>query len=104
MGRANRRQAPRHQQTDRSWLVFLVAGAVLLVGALFVVLRNSGGSAQALPTNQASGPQLAIDQTEQDLGNFALNQPAHSEFVVKNVGGQPLRILDQPKVEALKGC
>ncbi len=104
MGRANRRQAPRRQQTDKSWLVFLVVGAALLVGALFVVLRNSGGPAQALPANQAGAPQLAIDQTEQDLGNFAFNQPARSEFVVKNVGSQPLRILDQPKVEALQGC
>ncbi len=104
--RSQRRQ-PEQGQSGKSWLILFVSGVVLFGVAVFVLLRGGSQPSQASPAavgSQASGPRLEVDQTEQDLGSFKFNTPAHSEFTLRDTGDQPVQIVGTPQVTLVQGC
>ncbi len=49
-------------------------------------------------------PRLAVDHTEIDLGYFHLGKWAKAVFTLTNTGDGMLRIVNEPRVEVVKGC
>lgn len=98
--RARRRQPPR----QFPWLWLGVAGGLaLIVGLVLFLQLGSADEPQATP--QVSGaPRLQVDQAIVDEGYVKFEVPVRTTFRLKNVGDQPLKLLNQPAVQLVEGC
>ena len=88
------------------WLWLALGGvAVLVVGAL-ALQPWSGDDDESPPvTPQVFGsPRLQVDRTTVDEGYVKYDVPVRSTFRLRNVGDQPLNILETPQVELVRGC
>jgi hypothetical protein len=93
---------PVHQRPR--WLppAVVVGIGIALVG---VVLALLSASKQPPATESVAGaPRLAVDQDRIDYGNVKFNTPIQTVFHVRNLGDQPLKILEEPQVELVEGC
>ncbi len=120
MGRSKKRystRASRSQNTRFSLpLVSMVAvGAVMLAAlAIFFISRRGDEDSGAAPTRTfapaftpevTGAPRIEVPEATINHGDVKLGQTVRSVFKVRNVGGQPLEILNQPlQVEVLQGC
>jgi hypothetical protein len=52
----------------------------------------------------AGTPRLVVDHTALDLGRLAFDQPAVAVFTLTNSGDGVLKIVEPPRVRAVKGC
>ena len=89
------------------WIWLAVASAVLLVagGLGFIWASSSPGVVTLDVTPEVVGaPRLEVDQTFVDEGYVKLDTLVRTTFRLRNVGDQPLRILDEPVVELAEGC
>lgn len=89
------------------WLWLAAGGAALLVIiSLGLVWTSSNAGEVTLEiTPQVSGaPRLEVDQDVVDEGYIKLNTPIRTTFRLRNVGDQPLHILDEPAVKLVEGC
>ncbi|MDX2076752.1 MAG: hypothetical protein SFZ02_10000 [bacterium] len=86
-----------------TWLipVVLVAVIAVIVAIVAVITGNSGNSFEP---QVAGSPRAEIDKTTVDHGSVPFGQYVESVFRVRNVGDEPLVILDEPRVELLQGC
>lgn len=50
------------------------------------------------------GAKVVVDKSLIDFGDVKYEQPVLAEFTVKNVGDEPLNILDEPYLEVKVGC
>jgi hypothetical protein len=97
----HRRHSPRRQFP---WLWLAIVGALVLIGGgLGVAWISSSVNPIVTPVVNGS-PRLTVDRTLADEGYVKLNTPVRSEFRLSNVGNQPLRILEEPRVELVQGC
>jgi hypothetical protein len=84
------------------WLIpAALTGFGLLVagGALFLLLNSRPY------TPEVSGmPSGIVSQERFDYGEVKLGSWVQTDFTIKNVGDQPLHILDQPYIEVVEGC
>ncbi len=103
-----RRTARQHKGADpRAIWAILAAGALLVIGVVFVLLRSNSGAAssQANFSPQVTGaPRVSVAQDTLDYGNVRLGTTINSVFTVHNVGDKPLQILGEPRVELVEGC
>lgn len=76
---------------------------VVLLGLLALAVANQK-PAESFTPEAVGEPRAKLDQTELDYGDVKFNTPITSEFVVRNVGDQPLQILGEPAVELIEGC
>ncbi len=85
------------------WLIpAAVVGLVALVvvgGALFLQSRPEPFVPEV--TGRASG---VVSQDRFDYGTVPLGSWIQTDFKIKNVGDQPLNILNNPYIEVVEGC
>lgn len=94
------------RQPNRGWL--WIAGALAAVaviaagwvwGARLTATPPAGG-----PNAGPAGPRIAFDETVYDFGKVPFNQKVEHAFTFRNVGAQPLVVLERPDVEVIQGC
>ncbi len=93
---------------------WLGIGAIVVVLAIagLLISRSGGSSAQAntsvsatLQTSQvASAARIAVDQDTFDYGDVKLGSTIQTVFHIRNVGTEPLQILNNPQVKIVIGC
>ncbi len=84
-----------------------IAGAALLfiAGGLILTRRNSENLPSSDFAPEVTGaPRLVVAQDAIDEGYIKLNKTVRTTFHLKNVGDQPLKILDEPQVKLVEGC
>lgn len=120
MSQRNKKHQARHNNQSRAqkstraewrsvWPLFALGG-LLIVGALFVLIRGSQnqtdqqtGAGSSAP--QVTGaPRVAVSQDTLDYGNVNLGRTITSVFTVRNVGDRDLIILGEPAVQVVEGC
>lgn len=83
-------------------------GGLALLGLLIVLagyVIQTRGATQSVPSaSPAQGPRLIFDETVFDFGKVPFNKKVQHEFVFRNSGTEPLRILERPGVEVIQGC
>ena len=95
MTRKNRRNQGRR---GIAWPV-LAFGGVLLLTAVFLFARGSGGGGDAGGT-----PKIAADPQKIDYGYVKFGNDETFTIKVTNTGTGALRFNEQPYVEVLEGC
>lgn len=109
MSRSSRRQNKNRKSVlgfipKRLWpVVLLVVGALVVTGVAVLVAQENAPPADFTP-EVAGAPTLEVEQPFFELGDIHFNVPANVTYVLRNVGDQPLRILDVPQVQVLEGC
>jgi hypothetical protein len=96
-----RRHGPRRQFP---WLWLAIVGALVLIGSGLGAAWTLSSTDPAVTPIVRGSPRLAVDRTLADEGYVKLNTPVRSKFRLSNVGDQPLRILEEPRVELVQGC
>ncbi len=96
------------QQSRRGWggRYLLLSGALCLglltcVASWFFLPRPTSISLAAPPRG---GPRLVVDRDLIDFGTVPFDHVVQARFHVRNVGDQPLRLAEDPKVVAVEGC
>ncbi len=88
----------------RLWpVVLLVIGALVVTGVVMLISQESARPNGFVP-KVSGAPALEVEQPFFELGDMHFNVPANVTYVLRNVGNQPLRILDVPQVKVLEGC
>jgi hypothetical protein len=98
----NKNKVLRHHQKKQPWpIILLIAGSLLVIGAIFAFRKP----AQPKAVIQVTGsPSLKVDQEKVDLGNVKLGRTVEVKFTLTNVGDKTLRFEKTPYVEVLEGC
>ena len=94
------------RQSNRGWLWVLgalVAVAVVAVGWAWGT-RQTATSPTGAPASGQAGPRIAFDETVYDFGKVPFNQKVEHNFTFRNVGNQPLVVVERPDVEVIQGC
>ena len=87
------------------WTWLAAGGAVLLAVVLLLWQPWSGDEQEPLTSYPQSGsPRLVVEQRTVDEGYVKYSVPVSSAFVLRNEGDSPLKILEQPQVELVRGC
>lgn len=88
-------------------LVLVLAGLILMVGAVFAFRRLTQPIATQTPPVNAEvqgAPGLKVDKEKVDLGDVPLDQTVTVTFQLANIGDQILRFTEQPYIEVKQGC
>jgi hypothetical protein len=85
-------------------LLLVVAGMVLVAGALFAVRKSGQSTGAQFPVEVKGSPSLKVDQDRVDLGDVPLGKTVSVSFQLSNVGNQTLRFSETPYVEVVEGC
>ena len=93
---SQRSREHRARQTNIPWAIVAI-GAVLLVLAAFLILRQAGPS-------HGGTPRIEVDQQAIDFGYVKLGEPRSFKIVVTNTGDGVLRFNEKPYIEVLEGC
>ena len=97
-------------QSDKPGKSTLYLWLPLGLVALFAVAIGAGILLWLADNQPRSGPQLqarprmSVSPTKVDYGDVKLHTPIEAVFRVSNVGDEPLKILGQPRIEAVEGC
>ena len=103
--RRKRKQQRRQSPARQIPRVLMAAGG--LTAIILVVLAVAQPWSADLPpaTPQVVGsPRLTVDQTTIDAGYKKYDVPIRTAFRLRNVGDQPLKIVDTPQVRLVQGC
>ena len=110
MSRSSRKS--RHQRARKvlgvpaktlPWILG-TAGLVFILG-IVVIGQASGNEVDPDFRPKVTGaPSLEVAQPFFELGDRHYNVPVEVTYNLQNVGDQPLRILEIPKVQVLEGC
>ena len=94
---------PAKQRLSR-WLWLGGIGVVIAIVGAFNI-RNNAASSQIDPAVQVAGaPRIVVDQETIDQGDHQLGSTITTVFRIRNVGDQPLNILNNPQVQVVMGC
>lgn len=86
-------------------LVLIVVGIVLVGLVVLVIALGTRQQTQTSSTPAVTGaPSAAVEVDTVDHGTVRFGQQVESAFVIRNVGDEPLRILQTPRVELVEGC
>ena len=85
-------------------LLLVLAGIILVGGALFAVWKAGQPSGIQVPVEVNGSPSLKVDQDKVDLGDVKLGQTVSVSFQLSNVGDKTLQFSDKPIVEVIEGC
>jgi hypothetical protein len=75
---------------------------IALIGVVAAVVELA--KAAAYRPEVTGEPAIEVAETSFDLGDVELNTQAEVTYEIRNVGDQPLRIVETPQVEVLEGC
>lgn len=95
-------QSPPSESKRRRWLaptIFILIGASLMLVAAYFFLGTlpRGGEPEAAPL-------ITANQTQIDLGELKINQPARAAFTIGNAGEGRLVFSQEPVIEVVTGC
>lgn len=98
------KKSPQSKAPPRPrWLLpAIIVGIVLVVAAIVSVF--AGSRRAAVEPEVKGAPRAEMAQTTIDHGAVRFETPVESVFRVRNVGDQPLTILNEPRVELVEGC
>ncbi|MCL5997939.1 MAG: DUF1573 domain-containing protein [Chloroflexi bacterium] len=106
--KSRRTGPPRRQNNSLLWVLIVAGGALALVlfGYLVWAMATGGaaGSAAQVTPEVTGAPKLKADRGEINLGDVKLGQTVQAEFILTNVGDQPLQVTEKPYIEVLEGC
>ena len=85
-------------------LLVVLAGMVLIAGALFAVWKMDQSSAPQVPVEVSGSPSLKVDKNEVDLGDVPLGKTVTVSFQLTNVGDKTLNFSEKPYIEVKEGC
>jgi len=85
-------------------LLVVVAGVLLVAGALFALWKSGQPATPKVPVEVSGSPSLEVDREIVDLGDVPLNQTVSVSFQLTNVGDETLRFTDEPFIEVVEGC
>lgn len=85
-------------------LLLVLAGMILVAGALFAVWKAGQPGTSQVPVEVKGSPSLQISQDKVDLGDVKLGKTVSVDFQLANVGDQTLRFSEKPYVEVVEGC
>jgi hypothetical protein len=103
MGGNRRRnaRASNDPAASRTRLILTIVAALIVVAV--VVARVWAWPSRSRP-GAVSGPRIAVVADTVSLGDVKLHTPVEAVFRVRDVGAEPLQIIGEPSVEAVKGC
>ena len=101
--KASKKVTPPGKQRLPIWLPLIIVAGVALIGVALMGSGNSQSAATIKP-QVSGGPALQVDQEKIDLGDVPLGQTVSTQFVVSNVGDQPLRFTQKPYIQVVAGC
>ena len=82
----------------------LIQGGVVALMILIVVGIIIGRQQESFTPEVFGAPRAAFASESINHGDIPIEQFVEDEFVIKNVGDQQLRILDQPQIRVVEGC
>jgi hypothetical protein len=85
-------------------LILVGGGVVLVVLAAIFVYSSNQPPKPDVPLEVSGAPALQVDKERIDFGNVKVDTPVTATFEIVNVGDQPLRFDQVPKVEVVEGC
>lgn len=85
-------------------LVLVLAGIVLVAGALFALWKSGQPENPNVPVEVSGSPRLKVDQELVDLGDVPVNQTVSVAFQLTNVGDETLRFTEVPSIKVVEGC
>lgn len=91
---------PKRTILSRPFLI--IVGVIVVVGIGLAVI-TSQNSAPYVP-EVTGAPHAEVSTTLIDHGDLQMEEFAESIFRIRNTGDQPLRILEEPRVELVQGC
>lgn len=97
-----KKQVPPSRRMPWLWLA-LGSAVLLIIGGLSALWASSEAGPAVAPVTSGA-PKLVVDQQIIDEGPVKLNTPVRTAFRLRNIGDQPLQIMDEPIVELVEGC
>jgi hypothetical protein len=89
----------KRQPTSPGTLLLYALPILMVVAGVWIALQPPPY------TPEITGrPAAQIDRTFFDYGDVAVNTPVTTIFTVRNIGDEPLFILDTPYVQVVEGC
>jgi hypothetical protein len=73
---------------------------LLIGGGIILLLANN----QPNVAEVSGSPRGVLSQEHFDYGDVKLGSWVQTDFTIRNVGDQPLHILNQPYIEVVEGC
>jgi len=99
------------QPKSAPWLWVGAAVVVLAIAGLLIsrsgstnAQSNTPASATPQTSQVASAARIAVDQDTFDYGDVKLGNTIQTVFHIRNVGTEPLQILNIPTVKVVIGC
>jgi len=108
-----RRKQPPPRQLPWKWLA--LGGVALVLVAALLIWQPWSADADDQPAGAdsleapdlpqtAGAPQLWVEQDTIDAGYQKYDTRIQTTFRLKNVGDQPLQVLESPRVKLVEGC
>ena len=102
-----RKHFTRRTQAQRQtfkWLWIAGIGIVVIVVGIILFQANTASSQTNAAIQVKGAPRISLVQDTFDYGDVRLGTTVQTVFRVRNVGDQPLVILNQPRVQVVEGC
>ena len=103
----SRKHVTRKVQPERQsfkWLWVAGIGIVVIIIGVLLFQANRASSQNSAAIQVKGSPRLSVVQDTFDYGDVQLGTTVQTVFRVRNVGDQPLVILNQPRVQVVEGC
>jgi hypothetical protein len=84
--------------------ILLIAGGILLVVVAYFVIRANNQPRSDFVPQVTGAPAISVEPAQIDMGEVALGTPVRADFVIKNMGDQPLKFSKAPYIEIVEGC
>ena len=99
-----RRKKASFQDVLPTPVLLVLAGIVLVAGALFAVWKSGQSAGSQVPIEVKGSPSLEVDRDSVDLGDVPLGKTVTVSFQLANVGDETLRFSEKPYIEVREGC
>lgn len=85
--------------------VIILAVGLVAAGLALLLTTNQNRLPEGFVPETQGAPRLSVDQDSIDFGDVKVGKNVEAIFRVRNVGDQPLRILDtEPPLRLVEGC
>ena len=89
---------------SKQWPLLIVAGGILLVVVAAVVVWAGNQSEPSFTPQVKGAPAISVEPAQIDMGAVKLGTPVKADFLVKNLGDEPLKFTEDPYIELVEGC
>lgn len=101
--RSSRGRRRSRASLNRTVPMVVAAVGVLVIGGALLLL-NQNGTPRGYKPAFTGGPRVEVAQEVFDYGEVLVNTTIQTDFEIRNVGDQPLKIEGVPVVEVREGC